>query len=794
MKAAFYTGAAGLRAQQAALDNIGNNIANVNTYGYKAQRAVFSDIYYQTLHGASSGNSGRGGTNPSSVGYGSTLTAVQSQMTQSSMQNTGFGLDVAITGEGFFQVMDPDGNIFYTKAGLLDYDANGYLVDINGNFVLGSTSVDGRPGTQKIRLDNIGSVSASRPTSVEEINGIEYTITSSNASKYGNVALNISSDENLPAGLKAAATIASNGAVNVRLNAFETFGSMTELNNAVNAAIREANGGKDLAAGIFTISANKNVFGKSAVNGTFTGAAFANKASLTAGDDFFQGLGIKDYKLKSNPADAQYGFEITYNSTNTPPYEITTTIGTDTYKATFAGTIAQNGTIQMKGPDGSYINLEVKDKTKFNTVLAGASSSADKKATAKAEGTMPKYFLGGAKITSVSNNLSANGAIDFTIGEAADTNMYEITATVGTKVYKGQVSKANGGTVILKTDGDQAVDGTITMSIPSKNTMLTNLGIESSATDVDTKLLNALKSTVGYHDYKAVPFQSAVTEPLTGAEIAGGDFGITSGKVEGMEKAFGGIMSFMKTSNDFTGSGNVTDFKAVYHESAAGDYWTVTMNIGGVDYSADIDENTTASSLLMKNASGAYIQVSNPGFKSMSEAFANQNPGVDPADGKEVLALDGGNSLDVTPATESRDLGFSTRGFTLTGGTEGGSITLDELSSVTIGADGTVSVSHPEKGTVVAGKISLANFSNPSGLLLNGSNYYSATVNSGDPKLCDPGSSGSGALKSSALEMSNVDLSNEFAEMITTQRGFQANSRIITVSDTMLEELINLKR
>ncbi|MEG2037670.1 MAG: flagellar basal body rod C-terminal domain-containing protein, partial [Ruthenibacterium sp.] len=68
------------------------------------------------------------------------------------------------------------------------------------------------------------------------------------------------------------------------------------------------------------------------------------------------------------------------------------------------------------------------------------------------------------------------------------------------------------------------------------------------------------------------------------------------------------------------------------------------------------------------------------------------------------------------------------------------------------------------------------------------------TANSGTAKLCDPGSDGTGGLKGSALEMSNVDLSAEFADMITTQRGFQANSRIITVSDAMLEELINLKR
>ena len=181
MNRAMFSGVAGLKAHQTKMDVIGNNIANVNTYGFKAQRAVFSDIFYQTLRSASGGTTSRGGTNPSSVGYGSTLAAVQTQMTQSSMQSTGFGLDVAITGEGFFQVMDADGNIFYTKAGLLDYDSNGYLTDINGNFVLGATSADGTPGTQKIRLDNVGSVEATRPTAVETINGVEYTITASNA-------------------------------------------------------------------------------------------------------------------------------------------------------------------------------------------------------------------------------------------------------------------------------------------------------------------------------------------------------------------------------------------------------------------------------------------------------------------------------------------------------------------------------------------------------------------------------------------------------------------------------------
>ena len=92
------------------------------------------------------------------------------------------------------------------------------------------------------------------------------------------------------------------------------------------------------------------------------------------------------------------------------------------------------------------------------------------------------------------------------------------------------------------------------------------------------------------------------------------------------------------------------------------------------------------------------------------------------------------------------------------------------------------------------GQIMLAKFDNPMGLQKTGNNFFVDTRNSGEPQFGTGGSSGYGAVASSTLEMSNVDLSMEFTEMITTQRGFQANSRIITTSDEMLQELVNMKR
>ncbi|AYO30471.1 flagellar hook protein FlgE [Biomaibacter acetigenes] len=91
-------------------------------------------------------------------------------------------------------------------------------------------------------------------------------------------------------------------------------------------------------------------------------------------------------------------------------------------------------------------------------------------------------------------------------------------------------------------------------------------------------------------------------------------------------------------------------------------------------------------------------------------------------------------------------------------------------------------------------QVALANFDNPGGLIKAGENLYRYSNNSGEPQIGMSGTGGRGTISPGALEMSNVDLSEEFTQMIITQRGFQANSRIITASDEMLQELVNLKR
>lgn len=116
------------------------------------------------------------------------------------------------------------------------------------------------------------------------------------------------------------------------------------------------------------------------------------------------------------------------------------------------------------------------------------------------------------------------------------------------------------------------------------------------------------------------------------------------------------------------------------------------------------------------------------------------------------------------------------------------------LEGFSIDATGTVMGVFTNGERKELGQIMLAKFDNPMGLQKLGSNFFVDTRNSGEPQLGKASTSGFGAISPGNLEMSNVDISLEFTEMITTQRGFQANSRIITTSDEMLQELVNMKR
>ena len=568
MVRSMYSGVAGMKANQNRMDVIGNNISNANTYGFKSGRATFRDMYYQQFRGASAGTQTRGGINPSSIGYGAQLSSIDLMMDSSSMTSTGFALDACITGEGFFQVMDPDGNIYFTKAGMLDIDpATGALVDSNGNFVLGTSATEGKlnssqPGQEKIFI-TVNSVQASTAKVEKQIAGKTLKVESSKETKDANVSFAFSKSSDMPDGQFVKAIMDSTTSViQIQLNANETFDSMSQLNTLINDAITEANGGQH-PGGTFDFSVEPDPFRDADGNAqTLTGAEIVD----TAASDY-EGGGIG----KSQTANAGWpdGFKLSETGL--------------TFSGTGDVTMAMTWT-----PDAPTANPPTEG---FFTV------------------TM---------------------------------------TTAGGQTYEGTISK------------DRAV------ASRGGNTVI----LKNTATDADPN------DTM------------TITYP------------------------------------------NINDLGT--YDSDTGNFTPAAQLPGGVVGTAEAAQPT-------------------------------------------------------------KKLGWGKSTLTLEGGTEFHTQDVSNLTGIGIGADGTITGTS-DAGLQILGRIDLATFGNSKGLAQAGNSYFTATSNSGPVKLAIAGEQGTGAIRNSALEMSNVDLAQEFSDMIVTQRGFQASSRMITVSDTMLEELINLKR
>ena len=566
MLRSLYSAVSGMRAHQNKLDVIGNNIANVNTFGFKSGRGRFQDVFYQTLQSATGGDNDTGGKNASQVGYGVQLGGIDLNMGRSALQSTDRGLDLAITGEGFFQVQDAFGNTFYTRAGVLYVDpSTNNLVDSNGYTVLG---VSGNPmgkeaSSEKIHL-SVPSLSAARAEAKETINEIEYTITAENSVNSGNVTFHFQLDDTLPDGsdVKVNANELTSNSITVRVNGTAHFKSLSDFSDKINAAITEANGGQAHPAGNFTISSQPDM-------------------------------------------------------------------------------------------------------------------------------------------------------------------------------------------------GDFA-------------------------------------------------------EALTGEEMVKANFGINPGTLTiDNSEIFGGMKpKTVSTSPMFTAEGDV-EYKAVYQAAANGElaYWKITASIDNGsgeaprEFEGRIYENSDSpKSILLTETedsvkghrgekSGQSIELTHKGFSAITKAYKVQ---------KNTDDLNDGDAFDTEEGTakasyQAKNLGLADKSFTLKDGTEGGAQALSDCP-IAILSDGIVQITHPQMGILQIGRVDLVTFDNPYGLEQIGNSYFTASSNSGEAKACQPGSGGSGTLRSSALEMSNVDISTEFSDMIVTQRGFQANSRIITVSDQVLEELVNLKR
>ncbi|NLT96253.1 MAG: flagellar hook protein FlgE [Clostridia bacterium] len=227
----------------------------------------------------------------------------------------------------------------------------------------------------------------------------------------------------------------------------------------------------------------------------------------------------------------------------------------------------------------------------------------------------------------------------------------------------------------------------------------------------------------------------------------------------------------------FDSQGNSHEANVIYYKSAD-NKWLANITIDGklvqLKSTPSNPPNTEFIHEIEFNSNGEIISGTTINITYSNGEFGTA---VEPLN----IVFDFSNLTQV--ALDTSALGLSQDGF------EPGS-----LESISVDTTGTIVGTYSNGQNIALAQVAIATFTNPGGLLKTGNTLFKDSKNSGEPQLGTPGTSGRGVIKPETLEMSNVDLSQEFVDMIITQRGFQANSRIITTSDEMLQELVNLKR
>lgn len=171
LSGAMGSGIAGLRAFMDALNVVGNNVANVNTYGYKAGRVTFKESIYSTQSAGSASTDTTGGTNPNQIGYGSSVGTIDLDMSTQALESTGMATDCAIQGDGFFLLGDKGGvdvtnlnSLMFSRVGNFKIDDAGYLTDGAGNIVYGFVPVSATDDTGKTMSGTAGMYASEKPS------------------------------------------------------------------------------------------------------------------------------------------------------------------------------------------------------------------------------------------------------------------------------------------------------------------------------------------------------------------------------------------------------------------------------------------------------------------------------------------------------------------------------------------------------------------------------------------------------------------------------------------------------
>lgn len=743
MVKSLFTGVTGLKSHQQRMDMIGNNIANVNTVGFKTDVMTFADVYYQTKRNPSAPTSTLGGINPRQVGYGVKVSSVEANLSQSGFNYTDSKTDIALDGKGFFQLMDGAGNIFYTRAGHFSFDEEGYLVNADGFHVLGVTGeCDGVAASSDIIRAIIPQTSNNVSSATKLVNGTNVTVSVSAPSDYTNMSVAFKHAD-FPFASYA------NGILTIFFNQNQQFESSTDFDNEIQKALTA--GGVNLPDDVeLTIDFDP-------IPDDINSAAAKNL--------------VEDFKFTT--ADASCRFHISRPSATGRgkdhayiDFSVQDNTVTDNVRLAYGG-VKGTVTTTYSATDGWVITIF--DDTTSSDINAALKIflSADENSQ------VPKLSCTGFQIpTGFTNRQSAIKAL---CGETLEEGTDDTTINTDDIIPEGQklfgVQSTGGVTgkfdFAVKENGEFGNNYVITFAKKSgygatsasweENNLTINICADTTIADVNAQI----KAASGGDEKRIITFY----------DIEGLDYGEPT-KVTEVDGSVTWQYALGYSYN--TGTGEWTDRNNTVATPAE------VATAFGIDTAPAPTATSLAKDIKISkkdnNTSDPNRVVWNVATR---DKFFGGNPAVKPTDGKDSFFTKTAKSLST---------------FNLTDGRIGEAQAMHNFTDYMIGSDGVIIGLHPIYGTMVLGRVDIATFDNPNGLEKVGGTNFRATVASGPAYLARPGEEGAGAIVPNALEMSNVDLADEFTNMITTQRGYQANSRVITVSDTMIEELLSLKR
>ncbi|MBP2636645.1 MAG: flagellar hook-basal body protein [Firmicutes bacterium] len=625
---ALTTAVSGMQAQQTALDTIANNIANVNTTGYKAQTTTFSDILSQTISSATAATDTTGGTNPVQTGLGVSVATTSTDTSVGSTSSTSNWSDVALTGDGYYIVQLSDGSYAYTRNGSMSVDDEGNLT-IDGYIVC---------GWEDYTLDADGNIVYNTDSDVEPINiysdayaGDKYTLT-----------------PEVTTSSKISGNLNSEDEVAETATGLTSIGDTTDLDFDATTEITVYDSqGNDYDV---TVSLKK-----CAVEGDIT--------------TWYYELSSDDTTI--SPSSGYIAFDADGNIV-TSATTLSPTVDD------IAGYTASNVTA---GTDTSSVSVTDGD---YDIVVTGTSGN-------------------------------------YTI------NVYASTDTTHSTSLGSTVSTTGAGTITLSTGG------TLTLAAPTSiSTGTTTITVASSA--VTCSSANYEYSDVGL-----------------GSAVATGDYTVT---VSGTS----GNYSVTLTYPDGTTS-------------------TVASTDGSATFGSGTSAITLSAPSNLETGTSTFTVASNTYSFPSSTTITITTPASAGTD-------------DITVALDFSDLETSDTSDSLSDETDGYSA--GTASSYSISSDGTIYCTYDNGETLSIGQIALAVFENAEGLNKIGDSLYSTSLSSGDADYVVAGEGGSGTMTSYALELSNVDLASEFSNMMISQRAYQANSKMITTCDDVLQSLINM--